>query len=76
MPSQPDQVTQETRAKIAINLAIDVDRIRWHNATDPGLFGEIGWRWEIFYRDQWRELPWNFNGPLEVTRALVRRWYG
>jgi len=37
-------------------------------STDP--------HWLIFYRDEWRELPWHFDGPLLVTRVLPRVWHG
>lgn len=73
-PNSPAEVKEDMRHRIAANLRIDPERIRYHNATEPGQFGETGWRWEIFYRDQWRELPWHFDGPLCVDRELVRRW--
>ena len=72
----PDQVTEGIRAAIAANLQIDADRIRYVRSDQPGQFDETGWRWEVFYRDQWRELPWHHDGPKYVTRALVRQWYG
>jgi hypothetical protein len=71
-----DQVIAEMQVRIAENLRITLDRIRYHNAATPGQFKETGWRWEIFYRDEWRELPWHFDGPLAVDRELVRHWYG
>ena len=80
----PDQVTEGVRAAIAANLQIDADRIRYIRSDEPGQFLETGWLWEIFYRDEWRELPWHHGGPKYVTRALVRWcdgamvrwWYG
>jgi hypothetical protein len=68
----PDQVTEGIRAAIAANLLIDADRIRYVRSDQPGQFVETGWRWEILYQDQWRELPWHHDGPKYVTWALVR----
>lgn len=59
-----------------VSYARQLKRIRYVKGTEPGQYGEVGWRWEIFYRDEWRELPWHFDGPLCVTRDLVRQWYG
>ena len=75
-PKTRAEVIEEMRHRIAGNLRIDPERIRYHNATEPGQFRETGWRWEIFYRKQWRELPWHFDGPLRVDRDLVCRQYG
>ena len=72
----PDNVIDDVRKGIAANLQIDADRIRYVRSDEPGQFCETGWRWEILYQDQWRELPWHFDGPKCVTRELVRRWYG
>ena len=72
----PDQVTEGIGAAIAANQHIDADRIRYVRSDQPGQFDETGWRWEILYRDEWRELPWHHDGPKYVTRALVRQWYG
>ncbi|MCS7469116.1 hypothetical protein NZK35_20885 [Stieleria sp. ICT_E10.1] len=47
-----DNVFDELQTKIAGNLRIDVERIRYVKGTDPGQYGEVGWRWEIYYRDQ------------------------
>ncbi|MDM4015288.1 hypothetical protein [Roseiconus lacunae] len=72
-----DEFLRELRLMIAANLRIDADRVRYNNdPTEPGQFGELMPRWEINYRDQWRELPWHFEGPQYVDRELVRRWYG
>ncbi|MCC9600760.1 hypothetical protein LOC67_09305 [Stieleria sp. JC731] len=72
-----DAFTEAMRIKIATNLKIDVDRIRYnHQPETPGQFGEVQQRWEILYRDEWRELPWHFEGPEYVDRQLVKRWYG
>ncbi|MCA9139667.1 MAG: hypothetical protein KDB00_23000 [Planctomycetales bacterium] len=76
MDKTRDRITEAMRQAIADNLRIDADRIRYARGDGPGQFGESGMRWEIFYRDQWRELPWHFDGPQCVTRDLVRRWYG
>ena len=71
------EIIPDLRLRIAANLQIDADRIRWIRGEFPGQFGESGnWRWELFYRDQWRELPWHYDGPLLVTREMVRAWYG
>lgn len=73
----PITVIAEMRAKIAANLRIDPERIRYNERPETGgQFGEMLPRWEIHYGDQWRELPWHHDGPLCVTRELVRRWYG
>ena len=69
-------VISQLQSKIAENLGIKAERIRYVKGMEPGQFEEVGWRWEVFYRDQWRELPWHFDGPLSVTRDLVRQWYG
>ena len=69
-------VFDELQSKIAENLKIEAERIRYVKGIDPGQFGEAGWRWEVFYRDQWRKFPWQFDGPLSVTRDMVRRWCG
>ena len=71
-----ETLRDELQTKIAGNLRVEAKRIRYVKGTEPGQYGEVGWRWEIFYRDQWRELPWHFDGPLCVTQDLVRQWYG
>lgn len=71
-----DQIIAEMTVAIAANLRIESSRIRYIKPTTPGQFGETDPRWEIHYRGEWRELPWHFDGPLCVTRALVRKWYG
>ena len=72
----PEQAIEELRVGIAKNLKIDADRIRYGNLGRQGRLGTDDPHWLIFYRDQWRELPWHFDGPLNVTRAMVRNWYG
>ena len=61
---------------IAAKLAIDPERLRYINLPEPTPIGVTGDRWQIFYRDEWRDLPWHFNGPTCVTRELVRSWLG
>lgn len=78
MPTNMDgeRVAAEMRLKIAAHLQVAPDRIRYVNSQEPGQFNEVGWRWEIQFNGQWRELPWHFDGPLRVTQDLVRNWYG
>ncbi len=66
------------RQAIAAKLEIDPERIRYGALADgkPGRMNTEGEHWQIYYRDQWRELPWHFDGPLGVTRELVRKWWG
>lgn len=72
-----NEVIASLRYRIAGNLGIAPDRIRYVKGRFPGQFRETDmWRWEIYYSDQWRELPWHFDGPLGVDRELVRKWYG
>lgn len=76
-PSQgPRQVIQEMRLKIAANLAIDPERIKYGRLGRKGKLGTDDPHWMVFYRNKWRELPWHFDGPLNVTRGMVRHWYG
>ena len=65
------------RLKIGDNLGIDLVRVRYF---DPGIqssIGVVGDRWQIWYPDQWQDLPWHFDGPLTATRELVRKceWF-
>ena len=62
------------RQRIAESLAIDPDRLRMHDPGEQSVIGVTGDRWQIFYADQWQDLPWHFDGPLGVTRVLVRQW--
>lgn len=72
-----DQVTASLRKRIVKNLCLSPECVRYVKGRFPGQFRETDvWRWEIYYRDQWRELPWHFDGPLGVDRELVRKWYG
>jgi WD domain, G-beta repeat len=64
------------RIKIARNLDIDPQRVRYFDPGEPSSIGVRGERWQIHYRDDWRDLPWHHDGPLYVTRELVRRWLG
>ncbi|TWT56544.1 hypothetical protein [Allorhodopirellula solitaria] len=66
------------RQAIAANLDIDPERIRYGPLADgkPGRMNTAGDHWQIYYRDEWQELPWHFDGPLWVTRELVRKWWG
>jgi serine/threonine-protein kinase len=45
-------------------------------SPDSSLLGTEDPHWLILYRGEWRELPWHFDGPLGVTRDLVRQWWG
>ncbi len=71
-------VIEEIQLAIAARLEIAPDRIRYGPLDDGrrGKLGTEGDHWQIFYRDQWRELPRHFDGPLWVTRDLVRKWWG
>lgn len=62
------------RQRIAENLSIDPARLRMHDPGGQSVIGVTGERWQIFYGDQWQDLPWYFVGPLGVDRALVRKW--
>ena len=73
---ETDQVTEELRHAIAANLDIESDRIQYGSLGRQGKFGTTDPHWLIHYRGEWRELPWHFDGPLLVTRAMVRAWYG
>ncbi len=60
------------RAKVTAKFSIEPERLRYH---DPGQTSDIvvsGERWQIYYRDAWRDLPGHFDGPTGVTRELVR----
>ena len=69
---------EELRHRIARNLSIAPDRIRFGPLPDGrrGKLNTVGDHWQIFYHGEWRELPWCFDGPDGVTRELVRRWHG
>jgi|GEM_PF-2181883 len=71
-----EEVLEKMRHQIAANLAIDADRLRYHDPGQPSRIGVTGQRWQIHYRGEWRDLPWHFDGPLCVTRELVRQWLG
>ncbi|HBJ35165.1 MAG TPA: hypothetical protein DDZ51_10500 [Planctomycetaceae bacterium] len=62
------------RQAIAVNLSIDPERLRIYDPRSQSVIGVTGERWQIFYGDQWHDLPWHFDGPLCVDRALVRKW--
>jgi hypothetical protein len=64
------------RLQIAVKLAIDPARVRHYDPGYQSGIGVTGERWQIYYRDQWQDLPWHFDGPLSVDRALVRRKLG
>lgn len=55
-------VIDEMRQAIAARLEIDSERIRCGPLDDGqrGRLGTGGDHWQIFYPDQWRELPWHF----------------
>ena len=67
------EVIADMRIRTAENLNIDADRIRYVRSDQPGQFGETDWRWEILYQDQWRELPWHFDGPLPADQDSKRK---
>ncbi len=69
------QVIESIRQKIASNLRIDPDRIQRGRLGRKGKLGTDDPHWMIFYRGEWRELPWHFDGPLSVTREMVRQWH-
>jgi hypothetical protein len=71
-----EETLEAMRQKIAVNLFIVADRLRYHDPGQPSRIGVTGQRWQIFYGGQWSDLPWHFDGPLEVTRELVRQWLG
>lgn len=71
-----EKTLAEMLTKIAARLAIDPERVRYITLPEPTSIGVTGERWQIWYRDQWQDLPWHFDGPLCVTRDLVRRWLG
>ncbi|MCM2371256.1 hypothetical protein [Aporhodopirellula aestuarii] len=69
---------EETRLQIAKNLGVSPDRIRYGPMENghPGRFNTRGDHWQIHYQGEWKELPWHYDGPLQVTRETVRAWYG
>lgn len=76
--SDRDTFLEETRQAIAVKLDIDPDRLRYGplEGGAQGRLGTNGDHWQIYYRDEWRELPWHFDGPVWVTREMVRKWWG
>ena len=70
------EAIEQLRLKVARNLQVDPDRIKYGHLGHIGKLGTSDPRWLIFYRDEWRELPWHFDGPGGVTRDLVRQWHG
>lgn len=76
-PASPlEQSLVKMRLEIASNLQIDPERIKYASLGRQCRIGITGERWLIFYRDEWRELPWHFDGALNVTREMVRKWHG
>lgn len=74
-PASSLETTLEAmRQAIAVNLSIDPTRLRMHDPGAQSVIGVTGERWQIFYGDQWQDLLWYFDGPLGVTRELVRKW--
>ncbi len=71
-----DEVIEGMRHLITRDLAIDAVRLRYCDPGKTSRIGVTGQRWQIHYRDQWQDLPWHFDGPLGVTRELVRQWLG
>lgn len=71
-----DELAENVRHDIARNLAIDPARIRYFDPGYQSEMGVTGNRWQIYYRDSWQDLPWHFNGPLCVTREMVRAKLG
>lgn len=78
LPNGPEFFIQELRQRIAKQLQVDPDRIRYGPLPGDvvGKLGTDGDLWQIFYRDEWRELPWHFDSPALVTREMVIRWHG
>jgi hypothetical protein len=77
LPATPWARTAEAmRQEIAAKLAIDPARLRYHDPGEKSAMGVDGERWQIYYRDEWQDLPWHFDGPLGVTRELVRAKLG
>lgn len=74
--TSPSQIREQLREKIANNLGIDIARIRYGNLGSTGRLGTNDPHWLIYYRDRWCELPWHFDGPLGVTRTMIRQWHG
>jgi len=75
-PGTLEKTLDALRQSVASNLRIDPDRLRYIDTGKPTPIGVTGMRWQILYNDQWQDLPWHFDGPLGVTRELVRRWLG
>ncbi|QDT06904.1 hypothetical protein K227x_53270 [Rubripirellula lacrimiformis] len=75
--SHRDDAIARLTIRIAERLGIDQDRIRWGPLpSGRGKLGTSGDHWQIWYRAEWRELPWHFDGPDMVTREMIRRHYG
>ncbi len=74
----PEYYTEQLRQEIAVNLQVDPDRIRYAplDGKERGKLGTSGNHWQIFYRDEWREIPWHNQGPTVVTRDMIRATYG
>ncbi|QDT08105.1 hypothetical protein [Stieleria marina] len=72
---RPDAIIDEIRQQIAANLGMDPCDIRYGNLGRCGKLGTTDPHWLVFYRGQWRELPWHFDGPLLVTRQHISQWY-
>lgn len=66
---------ESLRKVVAYNLRIDPDRIRYGNLGHRGRLYTPDPHWQIYYRGEWRELPWTYDGPMGVTRETVKRWY-
>ena len=71
-----ESIQGRLRHEIASKLRVDPDRIRYAELPTKGRYGTEGAHWQIFYLGEWRELPWHFEGPMNVTRAMVRQWWG
>ncbi|MGB7344526.1 MAG: hypothetical protein WBD20_09955 [Pirellulaceae bacterium] len=72
---RPDAIIDEIRQQVATNLHVDPSNVRYGNLHRRGKLGTTDPHWLIFYRGQWRELPWHFDGPLLVTRQHIAQWY-
>ncbi len=64
------------QAKIAANLGVDPVRVRYFDPGEQDALGVEGARWMLWYDGRWQSMPWHFNGPLDVTRDLVRAKLG
>jgi hypothetical protein len=75
-PGTLEKSLDDLRQQVASNLRIDPDRLRYVDTGERTSIGVTGERWQIFYNDKWQDMPWHFDGPLGVTRDLVRQWLG